>query len=389
MSPTATPPRRGDKPYRRFRARDAGDGGGIDDLRRLTEAERGRGGDGRGGAPPARRSAAPEGPRIPRADDRRRERAMARAGRPWWSPRGVSPAGWAVRGVVAVLVLFAVWAVGGYLALRGAVSESNGRITASAKAALSPTTGGMLTTPTDILIVGSDARPGETRSRADTILIMRVDPDAGRIKYLSVPRDTRIQSGPLAGNKINESFYYAGQAGLIRNVRNLTGIPIHHIMVVNFKGFPKTVDDLGGVDVTNPTRLEDCPYPGGRTVSFARGHIHLNGAQALEYVRVRKCDGDFERARRQQAFMAALKSEVASPMSAWRAPWSGAAIVRTLSTDMGVGDLVKLGWLQWRLKQDPEDRYLLPGSLEMIGGRSFVVLDPAQAAEPLRRFMAS
>ncbi len=159
-------------------------------------------------------------------------------------------------------------------------------------------------------------------------------------------------------------------------MRRLTGLPVHHIISVNFRGFPAVVDKLGGVEVDNPTPLSNCPYPGGRTVSFPGGTIDLDGDRALEYVRVRKCDDDFQRDRRQQAFLAGLKAKLVSPLSAWRAPWNGAAVVGTLSTDMGVNDLTKFAWLQWRLTQSPEDRYVLAGTPQNIGGVSYVILDP-------------
>ena len=60
---------------------------------------------------------------------------------------------------------------------------------------------------------------------------------------------------------------------MIRAVKQLTGLPIHHLIVIKFTGFPKMVDALGGVTVTNPTALVNCPYEAGRTVSFAAGQI--------------------------------------------------------------------------------------------------------------------
>lgn len=371
------------KPYRRFRARGSRDEGGLEQLRILTERERGAA---NGQAPRAPVDEPPRAPRIPPADLRARDRALTRAGRPWWSLRGLGPGGLVARGVLALLVLFMVWAVAGYLTVRGAVSQSNHRITDSARGLLAPS-GGMLGSPTDILILGSDALPGQTRSRADTIMIMRLDPGSGRIKVLSIPRDMRVELGRLGGEKINAAYYYGHQAGMIRAVKRLTAIPIHHVIVVNFRGFPKVVDDVGGLTVNNPTPLSNCPYPGGRTVSFPGGDIHLNGTRALEYVRVRKCDDDFQRARRQQAFLAALKSKLASPMSLWRAPWNGSAVVRTLSTDMSVDDLVKFAWLQMRLSQRPEDRFVLAGTPQRIGRVDYVIEDPTQAAEQVRRFM--
>lgn len=388
------------KPYRRFRARGSADAGGIEELRRLTEAERGassadapRNGTHRPPVGPTPRGAsaapAPTPPPVLDPDEvRRRRRALERAGRPWWSFRGLGPAGIVRRGAVVLLVACAVWAVAGYLALRGAVGDSNDRVQRDVPSLLARSDG-MLSSPTDILVVGSDARPGETRSRADTIMVMRLDPDAGRIKYLSIPRDFRVYLGPRLGHeKINASFQYGGQSGIVKAVRRLTGLPIHHIMVVNFRGFPRLVDELGGVTVYNPTALTRCPYPGGRFVSFPKGRISLDGDEALVFARVRKCDTDFQRAARQQALVGALQKKVLSVGSLWKAPWNGAAVVRAITTDMGVDELAKLGWLQARLDQRPDDRIVLSGESQTIGGISYVVGDPTEDLDQIRRFVS-
>lgn len=389
------------KPYRRFTARggsggDGDDGDGLDELRKLTA-------DARAGAAkaerphaapreahPTRRPAPGAAERAPRSrDDRVRERALARAGRPWWSLRGLGPRAIARRVALVAVLALCVWLVIGFLTLRSAVNASNDRIQKGVPQLLADQPGGMLSNPTNILMIGSDARPGETRSRADTIMIMRLDPDSGRIKYLSIPRDFRVYSGPRLGHiKITESFYHGGQRGVIRAVRRLTGLPIHHIMVINFRGFPRLVDDLGGVTVDNPTALTDCPYPGGRTVSFPKGELHLNGERALIYSRVRKgsCVSDFARAARQQAVLGALQKKVLSPLSLWNAPWNGAKVVRTLTTDMGTNDLVKLGWLQMRLKRDKADRIILAGTDQMIGGVDYVIGSPDENLRQIQQF---
>jgi S-adenosylmethionine hydrolase len=93
-------------------------------------------------------------------------------------------------GMVALLGIVA-WGVFGFLSLRGAVAEANARITPTAERALSPA-GPLLSSPQNTLVVGIDARPGETRSRADSIMVMRTDPGAGRVKWLSIPRDFRV-----------------------------------------------------------------------------------------------------------------------------------------------------------------------------------------------------
>jgi LCP family protein required for cell wall assembly len=380
------------KPYRRFRARGTAeeiDGEeGLAELRALNERESG----GAGAPPPeGRRPPEPGLPeRRPGRLEREQRRALQREGRSRWSFRGLGPGGWAARVAILFLVLVVGWAIMGYIALNGAVEEANAKITPQAKAALDPAPGGMLGTPTNTLILGVDARPGETRSRADTILIMRTNPDTGRISYLSIPRDWRVDLPVVGTQKLNAAYYFGGQKSMINAVKRLTGVPINHIMIVRFTGFPKMVDALGGVTVTNSTALVDCPYEGGRTVSFPAGQIELDGARALEFARVRKCDGDFSRALRQQAVVAGMKNKVLSPVNVWRAPWRGAGVVRGLGTDIGTIDMVKMGWLQGRLKQEKSDRILLTGDPQMIDGVSYVVqTDPDRNEQEIAKFMGS
>ncbi|HMM48022.1 MAG TPA: enoyl-CoA hydratase/isomerase family protein, partial [Miltoncostaeaceae bacterium] len=153
-----------DKGYRRFRTRGGADpdgppAAGLSELRALTDR-----GTRRAEAPPRHRREERPLEASPRERERRAERERRRRERRWWSLRGLGPGGWIGRIAVLLLVGFAVWATAGFLVLRGAVSDSNARITPAARAALDPPTGGMLGTPTNTLILGVDARRGETRA---------------------------------------------------------------------------------------------------------------------------------------------------------------------------------------------------------------------------------
>jgi polyisoprenyl-teichoic acid--peptidoglycan teichoic acid transferase len=376
---------RSDQGYRRFRTRggESDDGDGLDELRALTAREAGS-----AEPPPGPRRA--QRPLTPPRPSRADRREAARRDRRWWSLRGLGPAGWIGRMALLLVAVVAVWAVAGFLVLNGAVSEANSRIAPAAHRALDPAPGGMLGTPTNTLILGVDARRGQTRSRADTILVMRTDPDAGRLKYLSIPRDFRVEIPGQGTQKINAAFYFGGQAGAIRAVKRLTGIPIHHVIVIRFNGVAQVVDALGGVTLDNPTALNDCYYEAGRRVTFPRGPIELDGDRALEFSRVRSCDGDLQRALRQQLVVSAMKDRVLSPSQLWRAPWQGADVVRALQTDIGTFDMVKMGWLQARLTSTDADRTILSGEPLMIDGVSFIVgTDPDRNEREIAAFMGS
>jgi LCP family protein required for cell wall assembly len=365
------------KPYRRYKARGGDGAGGLDELRGLTAAAR------------ASAPAPPKPAKIgPTPAERIARREAKRRARRWWSPRGKGPKGWILRGIAALVIIFVLWLAAGTLTLYFAVQDANGRVTRGALASLDSAGGGMLGTAQNTLIIGADARPGKTRSRADTIVVMRTDPDAGRIRYLSIPRDFRVDLPRIGAAKINAAFALYGQQGIIRAVKRLTGLPINHLIVLKFNGFERIVKALGGVTVNNPTALTNCAYPGGRTVSFPKGELRLNSEDALVYSRVRSCDSDFQRALRQQALLSAMKAEIFSASNLWRAPWRGATMVRAMNTDIGTFEMVKFGWLQAKLTQDPADRILLSGEPLTIDGQSFVVAtDPDANEQEIARFM--
>jgi len=391
------------KPYRRFRVHVGSASGGIEELRRMTDGEVARaGGSVRSAVAtpprPAGLDSAPPPPPPPGRPTRTSGSGDlppgGRSRRRWWSLHGIGWLGWTWRVAVVLVAAILIWGIAGYITLNSAVSAANSRITASAKKALTPSNGMMVTTPTNILFIGSDARPGQGASRSDTMMIMRVDPNSGKIKYLSIPRDTLIdsQNCPACGayvqnQKINAAYFFAGEAGAIQTVEQFTGLPINHIVVVSFDGLTNVVNDLGGVTLNNPTPLKNCGYPGGIKVSFPGGKITLNGTTALQYVRVRDCDTDFQREERQQVFLSALKSKIISPGLMWQAPWNAASLVSALSTDMSTTDLAQLGWLEMNLSQSKKDHWLLPGTPQFIGNVDYVINDPTASAAIKKAFM--
>lgn len=320
----------------------------------------------------------------PPKEPRRRRRRTG----PWWSPRGRGFGGLVWRLAALIGVVFVAWAVAGFVTIWNAAKAANAGVTPAARTALQDPGGGILSTPENTLIIGSDARRGQTRSRADTIMIMRTDPSSGRVKFLSVPRDMRVSIPRYGEVKINAAFLFLGQRGMIRAVNRLTGLPVNHLIVVRFRGLPSVVDAVGGIEVNNPTAL-DCRYSGGTRVQFAKGRIPLNGERALVYSRVRyDCGDDFARMTRQQAIVAALKAKIVSPLSLPMAPWRGSALVRSITTDLSPTDLVKMGWLQSTLDARPDDRMRLVGTPERINGQDYVINDGDRNVEIIRRFVA-
>ncbi|MGP8007299.1 MAG: LCP family protein, partial [Acidimicrobiales bacterium] len=187
--------------------------------------------------------------------------------------------------------------------------------------------------PFNVLVIGSDSRLGlsaadaahfgspttQTGQRSDVVKIMHVDPATDQIAVLSIPRDTvTTVAGDTTGigqyNRINAT-YNNGPDQLVQTIENNFGIPINHVVQVDFAGFRGAVDAIGGIDL-------DFPYPAKDTYTgldiTTAGCQHLNGGYALAVARSRhyqydedgywQYDGtsDYGRIQRQNAFLKAL-----------------------------------------------------------------------------------
>lgn len=219
------------------------------------------------------------------------------------------------------------------------------KVSESTKAALDDS-GNMLTSANNILVLGSDKRKGEQgHGRADTIMLMRYG--GGKSARLSIPRDTLVDIPGHGPNKINAAYAFGGSPLMIKTVKQYLGIEINHVIQINFKGFPKFVDAMGGVNLN----FDNCvrSHFEGRTIKFKKGENHLDGEQALDAVRVRKneCDtseSDLTRARRQQKFLEAVKSRLYNPLVVPRWPWVAWRAPQAISSDMGGSALMGLYW---------------------------------------------
>jgi LCP family protein required for cell wall assembly len=177
--------------------------------------------------------------------------------------------------------------------------------------------------PINVLLVGSDERAGDDADagevsgrRSDTIAVARIDADGHDLRLLSIPRDLWVTFDDGTEGRINGAFNGPdGPAHLVQAIGRALGIPINRYLEIDFRGFQRLVDDLGGIDV-------DFPGPARDTVSgFATrtgGPVHLDGPSALLYVRSRHLEtltdgrwvddptGDLGRIRRQQDLLRRL-----------------------------------------------------------------------------------
>ena len=206
---------------------------------------------------------------------------------------------------------------------------------------------GNLLTGSTILVLGSDARTGESidesqsgPSRADSIMLVHAS--LGSVRKLSIPRDIEVQIPGHGTGKVNAAYAFGGPALTIEKVEGFlgNGLEISHLVEVDFEDFPALIDSLGGVTVQNKTRICSPPFDNfWKGFRLRKGEHELDGRRALGFARVRKnncAPGEDDRARaaRQQEVLRAIGDAATSPSAFLRLPLVSWRAPQALKTDM-------------------------------------------------------
>jgi LCP family protein required for cell wall assembly len=212
-----------------------------------------------------------------------------------------------------------------------------------------------LTSANNILVLGSDRRqkssrePGAETSgfgRSDTIMLIRTG--GGHAARLSIPRDTVIEIPGHGLQKINAAHEFGGPAESVSAIKRWLGIPINHVVEVNFEDFPQLIDAMGGVTYTGGciiSKLDGGSADGGFTLRLRAGTHHLDGKEALALARTREnlCapnETDIQREEHQQALFTDMKSRLLSPSSFLRLPWIAWDAPPAIISDMSGTELL-------------------------------------------------
>ncbi len=171
--------------------------------------------------------------------------------------------------------------------------------------------------PENILIIGSDKRASEPEDpgRSDTTLLLRLDPDKNAIALMSIPRDLKVEIPGFGTEKFNAAYTFGGPKLTLQVVKELTGLPINHVVNVDYLGFVRAVDAIDCVYVDVDRRYFHSNEGGAAPEQYAEinvqpGYQLLCGKKALQYVRYRHTDTDLVRAARQQDFLSAARQRV-------------------------------------------------------------------------------
>jgi LCP family protein required for cell wall assembly len=172
----------------------------------------------------------------------------------------------------------------------------------------------------NMLILGSDSRDPDSTSgsRSDTIILAHIGKDHSSAQMIAIPRDTwlHIPRSPDGKHgdtkaKVNASYAWGGVPLMVQTVEEYTRVRLDHVAIIDFAGFQKIVDALGGIDIDVEQNFTSIHPPYRK---FTKGTAHMDGATALDYSRQRKqfADGDFARIRHQQQVIKAILDKAAS-----------------------------------------------------------------------------
>jgi LCP family protein required for cell wall assembly len=247
-----------------------------------------------------------------------------------------------------------------------------------------------------ILVMGLDYGDWDSPGRAgpprsDTMLLLTIDPVSSTAGMLSIPRDLWVSIPGIEGyHKINTAHrfgeYYnmpGGGPGLaMRTVESLFEVPINFYAIIDFYAFEDFIDELGGVEVDIPNEIRVDPIGPENTVVLDPGLQLLDGPTALAYARNRyTAGGDFDRARRQQQVILAVRERIFSlqrlPKLVLKAPRLYRQLSEGIRTNMTLEQAVKLAWLAREIQPEDIKRAVI--------GNGEVIYDKAEDGQAIFR----
>ncbi len=255
------------------------------------------------------------------------------------------------------------------------------------------------------LLVGLDRRPfGGGAGLADTIVVAVFDEPNSALGLVSIPRDLWVEIPGHEADRINSVMNVARRSGedplalLGRVVENTLGFPIAHSVAIDIGVLERAVDALGGVTVQVPCpivdRFLDPRDPSGyRKLDLAAGRAHLDGVTAAMYARSRHGRSDFSRARRQQAILLAMRSELLKTKTLLRLPALFGQFEDSLETDLRRVDLLTLSQRLLRVKAEHLHGLVLGvpqvSAIWAPGGRAVLAPQPEAINAALNQLFAA
>lgn len=284
-----------------------------------------------------------------------------------------------MRVVLFILIFIAAAGAGSYgylLSMRGPSSAGEGEIrTKTVKK----------NEPVNLLLMGIDigdpkAKNSNDPKRTDTLILINYNPKTEYINMISIPRDTLIR---IKGKnqKINAAYAIGGTNYAIAAVEKLLNIDVNYYGKVDYAGFRKIIDSIGGVDMKINNNMNYDDPSQNLSIHFKKGEIvHLDGKKAEEFFRWRKnnngtglADGDLGRIENQHMFIEKVVEKIKSPAIIPKIPGILSVVPQYVETNMKPEEIVKYGYIMSRSDKDKMNISTLKGDADYINGISYFI----------------
>lgn len=255
----------------------------------------------------------------------------------------------------------------------------------------------------NILLVGIDARPGETKSRSDTIIILTIDGNNNVIKMTSLLRDLYVSIPDHGNNRINVAWVY-GEFDLLRQtIRENFGLDVTEYVEVDLRLLVDLVDQIGGLTLNVGSEkqrkaingvIDAYNYqfrePNNDGLVTSLGEQQMNGKQVMAYARYRKIDSDFKRSERQREVLGLIFDKIKG-MSLIELTRLAAYAVDRVETNLSLNDIVSLIPVMYSMKDAPIEQLTLPYEGEYqsrtVSGMAVLVPNLSEAQARLEAFI--
>lgn len=255
----------------------------------------------------------------------------------------------------------------------------------------------------NILLVGVDARPGETKSRSDTIIILTIDGNNNVIKMTSLLRDLYVSIPDHGNNRINVAWVY-GEFDLLRQtIRENFGLDVTEYVEVDLRLLVDLIDQIGGLTLNVGSEkqrkaingvIDAYNYqfrePNNDGLVTSLGEQQMNGKQVMAYARYRKIDSDFKRSERQREVLSKIFDKIKG-MSLIELTRLAAYAVDRVKTNLSLNDVVSLIPVMYSMKDAPIEQLTLPYEGEYqsrtVSGMAVLVPNLSKAQARLEAFI--
>jgi LCP family protein required for cell wall assembly len=212
----------------------------------------------------------------------------------------------------------------------------------------------------NILLIGTDQRPGDSRGRSDAMIILSINKKTQTVHLTSLMRAMYVAIPGKDWSMLNNAYSWGGADLLLRTIENNLRIRIDDYMAINFSGFTQAIDKVGKITI-NLTQAEANHLNKDTTLpaTFTAGDNQMDGASALAYARIRKLDSDFHRTGRQRAVMESLIAKTRT-LNAIQMTDLAKSLLPLVNTNLSQGEMLSLLVDMMQARNYPVKQLMLP-----------------------------